>query len=126
MSSKLNRVAAVLLAVVAICSCHALRPRTASTLIKSFEKVRGLGLIEHRGKFYRLEDLMDPAYRAASSEKFVREFGATNVANLWAGTNPEDNLRRQRCEQAERLRLEPWAGLDSRIWSGRDSHKVGD
>ncbi len=43
---------------------------------------RSLGYLEHRGQMYALEDLMDPAYRAASSDPFVREF---DLDGIWAG-----------------------------------------
>src|SRR5688500_12080816 len=33
-----------------------------------------LGSLEHRGRQYSLRDLMDPAFRAASSDNFVRNF----------------------------------------------------
>jgi hypothetical protein len=42
-----------------------------------------LGYLEHRGRMYALEDLMDPAYRASSDAPFVREF---DVDNFWAGS----------------------------------------
>ncbi len=44
-----------------------------------------LGYLEHRGRMYALEDLMDPAYRASSDAPFVREF---NVEAIWAGNSP--------------------------------------
>ena len=33
-----------------------------------------LGFVEHQGRRYELRDLMDPAYRAASDDPFVRGF----------------------------------------------------
>ena len=33
-----------------------------------------LGYLEHRGRTHELRDLMDPDYRAASSDRFAREF----------------------------------------------------
>lgn len=34
-----------------------------------------VGFLEHRGKRYFLNDLFDPAYRAASDDSFVKQFG---------------------------------------------------
>src|SRR5712671_5250188 len=115
MGSKLNRIAAVLLAVVAVCSCQALRPHPGPAMGKTIDARPGIGLIEHRGRFYRMEDLMDPAFRAASNERFVKNFGDTHIVRDWAGMNPEDHLKLQRGAVAERrrlLRLEPWAGMN--------------
>lgn len=53
-----------------------------------------LGFLEHRGKRYWLSDLMDPAYRAASDDRFVRQFGQQphvamreNGHIIWAGSD---------------------------------------
>ena len=49
-----------------------------------------LGYLEHRGNMYALEDLMDPEYRAASDDDFVRTF---DPGAVWAGSgvrNSED------------------------------------
>lgn len=37
-------------------------------------KSPSLGYLEHRGRTHELRDLMDPAYRAASDDRFAREF----------------------------------------------------
>lgn len=34
-----------------------------------------VAFLEHRGKRYFLNDLFDPAYRAASDDPFVKQFG---------------------------------------------------
>ena len=116
MGSRLNRFAVVVLAVVAVCSCQALRPGSASTARKTIEARPGIGMIEHRGRFYRMEDLMDPTYRAASNDKFVREFGDPKFAE-WAGRGEEfSNLKAKR-----RMLLVPaiWAGLNQADHSDR-------
>jgi len=53
---------------------------------------RGLGLIEHREQFYRFEDLMNPQYRAASDDPFVRSFAspAHYAEQPWAGLDIVD------------------------------------
>jgi hypothetical protein len=33
-----------------------------------------LGVVEHRGRRHELRDLLDPAYRAASDDEYVRDF----------------------------------------------------
>jgi len=125
MGSRLNRIGVVLLAVVAICACQSVRPRISPVPAKSVEvPPLGIGLIAHRGKFYRLEDLMDPAYRAASSDKFVRDFGDSHIVTGWSGATREERDAADRRRRI--LTREPWAGLDPRIWSGRDSQSVGD
>lgn len=49
---------------------------------------RSIGLVEHRGRIYRMENLMDPAYRAKSGDPFVRGFAEeNNIAIEWAGLN---------------------------------------
>ncbi len=44
-----------------------------------------LGYLKHRERVYRLEDLLDPHYRAASDDPFAREFEPDNVYADWAG-----------------------------------------
>jgi hypothetical protein len=44
-----------------------------------------LGVLEHRGRFYDLRDLMNPDYRAASTDPFVRDFSPDTVL---AGMRP--------------------------------------
>ena len=36
-----------------------------------------VGFLEHRGKRYYLNELFDPAFRAASEDPFVKRFGQT-------------------------------------------------
>ncbi len=53
-------------------------------------------LIERRGKFYRYDDLMNPAYRAQSDDPFIRNFDPNvyfaeqlaNVDEISDGNNP--------------------------------------
>ena len=94
MSAKLNRFAVVALAIVTIafaCSKPISRKPVATTNADTNSTQiaadsHSIGLIEHRGRFYRLEDLMNPAYRAESNDPFVRQFAPdTNVAIPWAG-----------------------------------------
>ena len=52
-------------------------------------------LIEHRGRFYRVEDLTDPAFVAQSDDPFVKGFSANRgIAIQWAGmdANPVDSI----------------------------------
>jgi len=44
-----------------------------------------LGYLKHREWVYRLEDLLDPRYRAASDDPFVRQFEARHMYADWAG-----------------------------------------
>jgi hypothetical protein len=37
-------------------------------------KAPSLGYVEHRGQPYQIRDLMDPQYRAESSDRFARDF----------------------------------------------------
>lgn len=93
---------------------------------------RGLGLIEHRGQFYRFEDLMNPDFRAASKDPFVQSFNQQpHFADPWAGlgdpkeTLSEFELRRSEIWHNDRITIEmdddprlrevlsaplPWAG----------------
>ena len=41
------------------------------------------GFLVHRGRVYDLRDLWDPAQRAASEDRFIREF---DPPAIWAGT----------------------------------------
>ena len=44
-----------------------------------------LGYLEHRGRIYPLNQLLDPEYRAASDDPFVREFRPQRIHANWAG-----------------------------------------
>lgn len=49
-----------------------------------------MGLIEHRGRFYRFEDLMDPVFRATSTDPFVQTFcEPSRLADPRAGLGDE-------------------------------------
>jgi len=95
-----------------------------------------LGLIEHRGAFYRFEDLLDPGYRAASDDPFVKSFGSeSHYATEWAGiadcdrsnlfTSRFEELQARQVSETIKLlqsrdgiesmslgRVTPWAGAD--------------
>lgn len=82
-----------------------------------------LGFLEHRGKRYWLSDLFDPAYRAASDDRFVRQFDeGMKVAE---GRKPEDRFSDNKSNTGE-LRPLPWAGrgpdrrADWDLWAGPD------
>ncbi len=51
-----------------------------------------LGMLLHRGRCYDIRDLMDPEYRAASNDDFVRDFDSDRMITQWAGTDasPEE------------------------------------
>ena len=57
-------------------------------------RVHTIGLIGHRGQFYRIEDLLNPEYRAASNDPFVKSFAPPGqyAADPWAGMSPEELL----------------------------------
>jgi hypothetical protein len=45
----------------------------------------------HRGRFYDVADLMDPAFRAESDDPFVRSFNPDQaIADVWAGGHVDD------------------------------------
>ena len=93
---------------------------------------RAMGLIQHRGQFYRFEDLMNPEYRATSDDPFVKSFAEQgHYAEPWAGQgDPRETLgdleqRRQEIWRNERITIDihefearqkrmldhnPWAG----------------
>lgn len=90
-----------------------------------------MGLIEHRGQFYRFEDLMDPAFRAASNDPFVQRFGEPgHFATPWAGQgDPRENLTDLQTRQVEvwqnpsiSIDIHEAAGLQDRLpalrWAG--------
>lgn len=121
MSAKLNRFAVVALAILAMAlSCSkGPSPKTVATTNADNKSTQfaadsnSIGLIEHRGRFYRLEDLMNPAYRAESNDPFVRQFAPdTNVAISWAGMNPAEKERLDASSSHKSLRPLPWAGLN--------------
>ena len=127
MSCRLNRIAAVLLAVAAVCSCQSLRTRPSTTPTKVSDGQPGIGLIEHRGRFYRMEDLMDPAYRAASSDRFVKNFGDTHLVQEWAGTSPEELLKlKRRSYSAVRELSELRSPVRPGVWAGMSPEDHSD
>ena len=44
-----------------------------------------LGYLKHRERLYRLDELLDPRYRAASDDPFVRQFHPDGMYADWAG-----------------------------------------
>jgi len=71
-----------------------------------------LGYLKHRGKKYWVSDLMDPKFRAASDDRFVRQFDQ----GLKFADIREDALHRSelfsRPSKAHETHLIPWAGRD--------------
>jgi len=69
-----------------------------------------LGFLEHRGKRYWISDLMNPAYRAASDDPFIKQF---DQGVMFADIR-EDVLRRSETtslrSKARETHLLPWAG----------------
>ena len=64
-----------------------------------------IGLIQHRGQFYRFEDLMNPEYRAASDDPFVQSFAEQrHFAVPWAGKGDS----RETHADLDLLRTEIW------------------
>jgi hypothetical protein len=56
--------------------------RDATTKMSGPQAAPPLGYLEHRNHQYPIRDLMDPTYRAANSDKFVRGFNPqTALAN---------------------------------------------
>jgi len=55
-----------------------------------------IGLIKHRGTYYRIEDLLNPAYRAASVDPFVKSFVPPNqvAGDPWAGLEVVNTFKR--------------------------------
>jgi hypothetical protein len=70
-----------------------------------------VGFLEHRGKRYFLNDLMDPAYRAASDDLFVRQFDdAVKIAD---GKARGDSISIPQSVNTRRGKgMIPWAGRD--------------
>lgn len=79
--------ATVLLLGLAVVGCAVTPKATDSGKGDAFDGVKpsALGYLEHRGRLYRLEDLLDPRFRAASADPFVREFTARGLHAVWAG-----------------------------------------
>ncbi len=95
MAAKLNRIAVVMLAVVAVACIPSIKQGPKQSAETNTNEMPNIGLLEHRGRFYRIEDLMNPAYRAESNDPFVRKFVPdTNVAIPWAGTNNDQHPRK--------------------------------
>lgn len=92
-----SRVFSALACLVAFGAVFLTNPPPAPTRAPS------MGLIEHRGQFYRFEDLMDPAFRAASSDPFVQRFGEPgHFATPWAGQgDPRETLADIQIRQVE-------------------------
>ncbi len=92
-----RRVFTVVACLVAIAAVFLTNPPPAPTRAPS------MGLIEHRGQFYRFEDLMDPAFRAASNDPFVQRFGEPgHFATPWAGQgDPRETLADIQIRQVE-------------------------
>ncbi len=103
MAAKFFSFAILSLGLIASCSQVAPQP-TRPAIERSPQKF--IGVLEHRGKFYRIEDLMDPSYRAESDDPFVKGFMAdSHLATPWAGRQPDTFSRLRRA--SGRI---PWAG----------------
>jgi hypothetical protein len=56
-------------------ACSSIERPAAQSPGQALQKApSALGYVEHRGRRYDLRNLMDPAYRAASDDPFVRGF----------------------------------------------------
>ncbi|MHC4444251.1 MAG: hypothetical protein ACYTF1_16340 [Planctomycetota bacterium] len=76
----------VVAALVTIAGCSAVRYRSTCPNSAVMDHDRpSLGYLDHRGRQYEIRDLMNPAYRAASDDEFVRKFNIkTTLADFWA------------------------------------------
>lgn len=70
--------------------------RAPTTLPPQYRLPDEVGILEHRGNRYFLNDLFDPAYRAASDDPFVKQF--------------DEGLKFAGNQNARDVRQVPWAG----------------
>jgi hypothetical protein len=69
-----------------------------------------LGFLEHRGKRYWVKDLMNPAYRAANNDSFVKLF---EQDEKFAGVQDKELHKTERIfgrPRAQQNHNLPWAG----------------
>lgn len=96
MNAKVDRWVVGLLAVVAILCASRLNyvPPIGHRPLPTHEN--GLGLIEHRGRYYPIQQVLDPLFRQTSSDSFPSRFNgdSTYAAEAWAGMNPEEDFPR--------------------------------
>jgi hypothetical protein len=84
----LRRIRAIAVSILLIAGVVYLATPPTAQLIHDHSNDK-LGFLEHRGKRYWVKDLMNPAYRAASDNPFVRQF---DRMEKWAGYyTPEDD-----------------------------------
>ncbi|HKQ48885.1 MAG TPA: hypothetical protein VJZ71_12515 [Phycisphaerae bacterium] len=82
-----------------------------------------VGFLEHRGKRYFLNDLFDPAFRAASDDRFVKQF---DEGLKVADARTPDQRSSDKKSKAGELQPLPWAGrgpdrrVDEGVWAGSD------
>jgi hypothetical protein len=119
MAAKVNRIAVGVLAVVVVFSASRVSqsPRTGARPLPNPKN--GVGLIEHRGRYYFIEQLMDPKFRQVSQDPFVREFTISNtVAEPLTGPDPEKDFSRRSYRNLlgdwgdGPARPLPWAGMN--------------
>jgi hypothetical protein len=81
----LSAAALLLGLVVAGCSTRSkVAPGSGGVLLDGMER-SSLGYLQHRGRVYRLEDLLDPRFRAASDDPFVQQLRLDKLYASWAG-----------------------------------------
>ncbi len=140
MAVRMNRFAVVLLIITAfvyLTSCvNPLHVKTNQPTAGP-----GIGMIEHRGQFYRVENLMNPDKRSKSSDRFMRDFGNDPVyASPWAGMNPEENRTHRRASGnagrfdpihelthiSSQMPKTPPRSLEPFPWAGRNPEDLHD
>ena len=66
---------------VGSCSQRAPRPWVAGVAADDAKKPL-VGYLGHRGRLYRIEDVLDPTFRAESDDPFLRDL---DPREMWAG-----------------------------------------
>ena len=66
---------------VGSCSQRAPRPWVAGVAADDAKKPL-VGYLGHRGRLYRIEDVLDPTFRAESDDPFLQDL---NPREMWAG-----------------------------------------
>ncbi|MEK6644171.1 MAG: hypothetical protein AABZ08_09695 [Planctomycetota bacterium] len=90
MAAKINRIAVGVLAIVVVFSASRVSQSPRAGARPMPNPKNSVGLIEHRGRYFFVEQLMDPKFRQTSGDPFVQGFEAdTILVEPWAGTNPE-------------------------------------
>ncbi len=117
MAAKINRIAVGVLAIVVVFSASRVSQSPRAGARPSPNPMNSVGLIEHRGRYFFVEQLMDREFRQVSQDPFVREFTINDtVAEPLTGPDFEQELPRR----SHRNLLGDWKDVPARPlpWAG--------